>query len=107
MARKTLESRQIHLFVDIHGHSRNKNLFQYGCEQKLGKNAHKKPEYNKEKVLTQLMTKSMDWFSWENSAFNVKKSKESTGRVVMCKEFGILNSFTLEVSFSHPDQGKY
>ena len=31
MVRKTLECRDIHLFVDIHGHSRHKNLFMYGC----------------------------------------------------------------------------
>lgn len=31
MIRKTLECRDIHLFVDIHGHSRSKNLFIYGC----------------------------------------------------------------------------
>lgn len=33
MVRKTLECRDIHLFVDIHGHSRAKNLFMYGCHQ--------------------------------------------------------------------------
>jgi murein tripeptide amidase MpaA len=31
MVKKTLECREIHLFVDIHGHSREKNLFIYGC----------------------------------------------------------------------------
>jgi murein tripeptide amidase MpaA len=31
MIRKTLECRQIHLFIDIHGHSRQSNLFLYGC----------------------------------------------------------------------------
>jgi len=33
MCRKTLECREIHLFVDIHGHSRQKNLFMYGNQQ--------------------------------------------------------------------------
>jgi len=33
MVRKTLECREIHLFVDIHGHSRAKNLFTYGNQQ--------------------------------------------------------------------------
>ena len=31
MIKKTLECRQIQLFVDIHGHSRQNNLFMYGC----------------------------------------------------------------------------
>lgn len=31
MMRKTLESRDILFYCDIHGHSRCKNLFMYGC----------------------------------------------------------------------------
>ena len=33
MIRKTLECRKIEMFVDIHGHSRQKNLFIYGCSR--------------------------------------------------------------------------
>ena len=33
MIKKTLECRKIDLFVDIHGHSRAKNLFIYGCSK--------------------------------------------------------------------------
>jgi len=32
MVKKTLECRDIHLFVDCHGHSRAKNIFMYGCQ---------------------------------------------------------------------------
>lgn len=31
MIRKTLESRDVHLYCDFHGHSRAKNVFMYGC----------------------------------------------------------------------------
>jgi len=31
---KTLDSRRVAFFCDIHGHSRSKNLFMYGCENK-------------------------------------------------------------------------
>ena len=31
MMRKTLESRDILFYCDIHGHSRCRNLFMYGC----------------------------------------------------------------------------
>lgn len=31
MIKKTLESRDIILYCDIHGHSRQKNIFMYGC----------------------------------------------------------------------------
>jgi hypothetical protein len=33
MVKKTLECREVQLFCDIHGHSRQKNLFVYGCAQ--------------------------------------------------------------------------
>ena len=32
MVKKTLDCREIHLFIDLHGHSRAKNLFMYGCQ---------------------------------------------------------------------------
>ncbi len=40
-----------------------------------------------------------DSFSFVGSSFKVEKTKESTGRVVVFKDFNILNSFTLECSF--------
>ena len=36
MIKKTLECRKIDLFLDIHGHSRQKNLFVYGCSKLQG-----------------------------------------------------------------------
>jgi hypothetical protein len=37
----------------------------------------------------------------------VQKSKEATMRVVVWKEMGIQNSYTLEASFCGADFGKY
>ena len=87
MVRKTLECRDIHLFVDIHGHSRAKNLFMYGCQQ-MGHNG--KPIHindkkgllaHKEKVLPILQARQMDYFSFDGSSFAIQKCKEATGRV--------------------------
>ena len=44
-------------------------------------------------------------FSFEDCNFAVQKSKETCGRVVMCKEFNLINSFTLELSFMGPNKG--
>jgi cytosolic carboxypeptidase protein 2/3 len=44
-------------------------------------------------------------FSFEDCCFAVQKSKETCGRVVMWKEFNLINSFTLEVSFMGPNKG--
>jgi len=46
-------------------------------------------------------------FSFNGSSFVIHKSKESTGRVVMWKEFHINNSYTCEGSFCGPSQGIY
>lgn len=43
--------------------------------------------------------------SFQNCNFAIQKSKETCGRVVMFKEFNIINSYTLEASFLGPDKG--
>ena len=37
----------------------------------------------------------------------MQKAKEATARIVIWKEMGITNTFTLEASFCGPDQGRY
>ena len=44
-------------------------------------------------------------FGFEDCNFTVQKSKESAARVVMWKEFQLVNSFTLEASFLGPSKG--
>ncbi len=61
----------------------------------------------REKVFPLLYSKRYQSFSYGDCSFVVKKAKENTGRAVMAKEFGILNSYTLESSFCGPEEGKY
>jgi len=44
-------------------------------------------------------------FSFEGCCFAIQKSKETCGRIVMWREFNLINSFTLEVSFLGPNRG--
>jgi len=44
-------------------------------------------------------------FSFDDCSFVVHKSKESCGRVVMWREFNLVNSFTCEASFCGPTRG--
>lgn len=44
-------------------------------------------------------------FSFEDCCFAVQKSKETCGRIVMWREFNLINSFTLEQSFMGPNRG--
>nr|CAB3263164.1 uncharacterized protein LOC104265751 [Phallusia mammillata] len=50
-------------------------------------------------------------FSFHSTKFAVRRSKESTGRVVMFRQMGIYNSFTMEASFSgtkfNKDKGRH
>jgi len=92
MIKKTIESRPIHFFCDIHGHSRNKNLFMYGCNNFTG------PDKLKERIFPFMFSQKEENFSYDECSFNVQKTKESTARVVMSKQ-GIQNSYTLECSF--------
>lgn len=43
MFHKTIQSRKIFFFLDVHGHSRKKNFFMYGCHNKntVQRNAEK------------------------------------------------------------------
>jgi len=52
-----------------------------------------------------LYSKSFDSFSLNDSSFLIHKCKESTGRVVMFKEYNIINSYTLECSLCGPSIG--
>ena len=45
-------------------------------------------------------------FGFDDCSFVVQKSKESAARVVMWKEFQLVNSFTLEASFLGPNRGR-
>jgi cytosolic carboxypeptidase protein 2/3 len=101
MLNKTVGSRPINFFIDVHGHSRKKNIFMYGCHNK---NTDKR---NAEKIFPLVFSKTHSSFSFDDCNFNIQKDKESTGRVVVRKEYSVINSFTLEASFCGPNVGKY
>ena len=104
MIRKTLDSRDVLMFVDIHGHSRKKNAFMYGCyNQKLPNGIDRL----KERIFPMIFDRCHDSFNFKDCCFIVQKDRETTGRVVVWKEFNIINSFTLEASFCGSTSGKF
>ena len=101
MMKKFQEDRDVSLFCDFHGHSRRENVFMYGCaNNKIG-------DLNKEKLFPNLLSKNCKIFSFDNCCFDIQKSKESTGRVVVWRELSIQNSYTIEASFCGADFEKY
>lgn len=91
------------LYCDLHGHSRKKNIFMYGCDSKK----HPNP---KVRIFPRMLSDSdigKNFVSFSDCSFTLNKGKESTARVVVARELGILNSYTLEASFCGPDFGKF
>ncbi|PAA91645.1 hypothetical protein BOX15_Mlig032425g2 [Macrostomum lignano] len=111
MLERLQQERPVILYCDLHGHSRKSNVFMYGCDsQYRGVDADQvnsvrlkiNPEgFLKERLFPWLVSRcSPQLFSYRGCKFNIRKCKEATGRVVMWRQFGIENSFTMEATFS-------
>ena len=102
MVKRFCQERVVILYCDLHGHSRKSNIFIYGCDT-LSDPASRL----RSRVFPRMLFKNApDKFSYKSSRFIVQKSKEGTGRVVMWRQAGIQNSYTLEATFSGSTQGK-
>eukprot|EP00794_Sanderia_malayensis_P018239 gene18239-20058_t len=101
MIKKLQEEREVLLYCDLHGHSRKRNVFIYGCDNKQNKT---KRFWGR--VFPMMLCKnSEDKFAYKSCRFKVQKSKEGTGRIFMWN-VGIPYSFTLEASFCGSSLGK-
>ena len=85
---------QVFMFIDFHGHFCKKGSFLYGpCYPLHDLN------YFYTKIIAKLLSERTQIFRYHSSRFVVDKGKNSTARVVMWKELGIVNAFTLETSY--------
>lgn len=78
-----------------------KNVFMYCCCSN-GKEIEDRRANVLIKIIPLLLAEKNKIFSFKDSKFRLEKSKESTARIVLFKELGILNSYTLESSFYGP-----
>lgn len=85
---------------DLHGHSRKHNVFCYGCERPNQRSFV-------EMVFPRLLWRNSSIFSFSDCSFRIQRAKESTARVVVHRELGIVNSFTLEATLAGPNFGRY
>ena len=90
-----MEDREVILFCDMHGHSRKMNIFMYGCE-----NDKNWALRLRERIFPRMLWKNSTAFSFNDCSFKVNKAKEAAGRVVVCRELGLTNSYTMEASFA-------
>lgn len=85
---------QVFMFLDFHGHFSKKGSFLYGpCYPLHDLN------YFYTKIMAKLLSERTQIFRYHSSRFVLDKGKNSTARVVMWKELGIVNAFTLETSY--------
>ena len=85
------------LFTDIHGHNKNQDIFMYGCV------VERDYAYHEGNMLIRSIPDGVDRivpvFSSHKCKFAIETDKVETGRIVVFREFSILNSYTLECSF--------
>lgn len=94
--------RPIFAFIDIHGHSRKKYFFLYGCSPKQSWNDGDKTHADSSDSSYNILPKALSANENMKMSFcrnTIERKKESTCRVVMWREFGIKCSHTLECSY--------
>jgi cytosolic carboxypeptidase protein 2/3 len=106
LVRHMHNERRVLMYCDLHGHSRKQNAFFYACTYKNYE--HEGRIKNAQIRMMPLLCchKAPDHFKFADCRFRIEKCKESTARVVIFREFNIMNAFTLETSFfgKEPEQ---
>ena len=96
MIEKFGKERDIVMFCDLHGHSKKHNSFIYGCNTAANEGF---ASWTKVRLFPRVFARRTPLFSYKDCRFRVEPDKAATGRVVIWKELGVTNSFTLETSF--------
>ena len=87
-----LLDKRVCMVIDIHGHSRKRGVFFYGCSTFKDSTSKEFP-YLMEKCYP-------DVFSFHKSCFKIQPSKEGTLRIYLWKKLKIPLVYTMECSFS-------
>ncbi|KAM6426071.1 cytosolic carboxypeptidase 4 isoform 3-T3 [Liasis olivaceus] len=102
------------VFCDYHGHSQRKNVFLYGCSIKetlwqagCTVDTSKVTEDVGYRTLPKILDKVAPAFLMSSCSFLVEKSRDSTARVVVWREIGVLRSYTMESTYSGCSHGLY
>ena len=90
--------RKVELYTDVHGHSRSKNAFMYGCTVNA-LDPHSNKSNATIKALPYFIGQRNKLFRFNQCNFAVEREKEATARIVLFRELSLMQSFTLEVSF--------
>jgi hypothetical protein len=91
------------VYCDLHCHSKKKNSFIYGCNTAANGGF---TSWTKVRLLPRILARQTPIFNLKDCRFKVDPGKLGTARVIIWKEFGVTNSFTLENSFFGYNHGK-
>lgn len=93
---KEEDKREIWIFCDLHGHSKKKNSFFYGCNTAANGGFL---SWTIVRLLPRIFAQKTSMFNYKDCRFRVEPYKIGTARIVAWKQFSITHSFTLENSF--------
>lgn len=91
------------LTCDFHGHSRKNNVFMYGCVSQSTVDGVSLAQNQLMHLVPDAISQICPIFSVKDCKFALEREKETTARIVLFKELGIINSYTLETTFFKSD----
>lgn len=91
------------LTCDFHGHSRKNNVFMYGCVSQSQVDGVSLAQNQLMHLVPDAISQICPIFSIKDCKFALEREKETTARIVLYKELGIINSYTLETTFFKSD----
>eukprot|EP00930_Biecheleria_cincta_P031414 TRINITY_DN21807_c0_g2_i1.p1 TRINITY_DN21807_c0_g2~~TRINITY_DN21807_c0_g2_i1.p1 ORF type:complete len:1414 (+),score=214.08 TRINITY_DN21807_c0_g2_i1:138-4379(+) len=94
VSRTKRSSSNLCLYLDVHGHSRKCGIFAYACGQ-FNEDDHRRFTVRMYPKLLSLLIPEFNLFQCR---WSVGKGKRGTGRVVVSKDVGLTNSYTIEAS---------
>jgi hypothetical protein len=76
------KTKKFYIYCDLHGHSKKKNSFFYGCNTAANGGFL---SWTIVRLLPRILAKNSHMFSYKSCRFKVDANKVGTGRVVMWK----------------------
>merc|ERR1719329_1138022 len=83
------------MYLDLHGHSRKYGILSYACGN-FPKDDYRRFSVRMYPKILSLLTPE---FQFSYCRWRVGKGKRGTGRVVISKDLGLVNTYTIEASF--------
>ena len=78
-----IEDKSFFMYLDFHGHSVKKNIFNYGNKTDGWAPSRIRSNNLAPSIFPMVLSKMFDYFSFNDCTFSMPKSKESTARISM------------------------